>query len=369
MGAQTIRSSYFKFVDITFLTTVAEVPFISAPNEGCSHLWWDQCVLTGYGRAEAANDDAVLRLADTEHVTLTNCTGSDGGNTLTFGGSISDYKGHLIVRGCDCDHNTADFMEYNGYVCLITGNRYYGTTKPGGAFQHGDHIQSNMSARQVVIRNNLLYAGRDQGNKFGGFDSTGHGFDGAVNQIYYDVALVSNVYALAANEAVNLHFETNYKEFNNILIENNTFYGGSTTFEIHASCPATDVIVRNNIFYGGGADAQGPATGFTFTTNHHTTSGDPLFTDVSGGDFTIGALSPCRSAGTAGASTRDIRSYDRHPTTPDLGAYEYQDYDAVPDYTTMIVLGRRLLRYSMRTTTVLARSSSPRRPGTLPISA
>jgi hypothetical protein len=361
-----IRSNFLKFVNCSFYSD--RISTGALRNSLSHHFWVHRCKFTGIGRDYTGSpylDAYFIRMArstaeadgtDGEHCTATECECSDIGTFIAVG--ISTYRGygHHIIRGNYIHHCAADAMNYEGYDILISGNKHQTNTKPQGAVeptQHCDHIQSNMAAEQVVIRNNLLYDGKDQGNKFGGFANIGFGYgmrtqvggvgDGEDYMTYEDIALLNNVYHLNTSyDTVNLRFEgyATYKTFSNILIEHNSFVNGSTTFTYHEDVEAADVVIRNNILYGGAVDT-GPVDGFTFSNNHWTGDDDPLLVDPANGDFTIGALSPCRSAGTAGASTRDIRSYDRHPTTPDLGAYEYQDYDAVPDYTTMIVLGIR----------------------------
>ena len=97
--------------------------------------------------------------------------------------------------------------------------------------------------------------------------------------------------------------------------------------------------IRNTVFVGNRGGIQNYQSGATVTSDfnifwnngwpyHNVTQGphdqmaDPLFRDVTRGDFRLQETSPCLDAGTTeGAPAVDIRGMSRD-ATPDIGAYE-----------------------------------------------
>ncbi len=315
----SLRSSYIKFKNISFdLSTSASDAVISSQY---THFWFDNCIFTGFGRDEPSNNASAIRLYDdSEYAVIENSEFSE----MSLGATLS--AGNYIVRNNYVHHVTADGFGYNGRNILITGNLIHDNHLPPGGDQHCDFISSNEGADQVILRNNRAYNGDHQGIKLGGYN------DGRY-QLYSNIAVINNQFALGAKGSVNVRLEgtTKGKRFTNVLMEYNTIWNGSSIFIIEPDVSATNIYFRNNIV-GPKEVADMSAYGdlvidyncynVSPVTGAGSVAGDPLFTDVTAWIFTLENSSPCiGKADTSSGISYDI-GFSPRGMMPDMGAFE-----------------------------------------------
>ena len=311
----TIRSSYIKFEDMFFRADRVQDPVINSTD--VTHLWFSGCTFVGVGKDVTDNRVCAVRfyrLTGSSEITgrfscVENCIMHD------MDTGVKATNGESIIRGNLIYDLTSDGIGYDGENVLITGNTIHDNHVPPGGSQHCDFIQSNVGANNIVIRNNYCYNGDAQGNKFGGWSDR--------SQVYTNIAFVGNVMATGDKGSANFRFEgaAKGKRFENILVEHNTIWNGSSTFVIEASLDAENIVVRNNIFGPKPVSVQSMA-GVSMVANHTAHSGDPIFVDAANWDFRLNASSPCIDKGTSNISTAvDLRGVPRG-SSPDLGAYE-----------------------------------------------
>lgn len=316
----SLRSSYIKFKDLAFdLSTSATDAVISSEY---THFWFDNCIFTGFGRDEPANNASAVRLYnDSEYAVIENSEFSE----MSLAATLS--AGNYIVRNNFVHHVTADGFGYNGSNILITGNLIHDNHLPPGGDQHCDFISSNEGADQVILRNNTAYNGDHQGIKLGGYN------DGRY-QLYSNIAVINNQFALGANGSVNVRLEgtAKGKHFTNVMIEYNTIWNGSSIFIIESDVAATNIYFRNNIvgpkevadmFVYSDLEIDYNCYNLSPSTGANSVVGDPQFADELAWDFTLDSSSPCiGKADTSSGILYDI-GFSPRGTIPDMGAYEY----------------------------------------------
>jgi len=311
-----LRSPYLKFIGITF----------DKSNIGSSaghHYWFNNCTFIGIGKDNPKNlTDALAFKYDSNHIVVENSTIHDAsvGVTATTSG--------IILRNNHVYDQTSDGFDYDGNDILITGNIIHNTKQPIGGTQHCDFIASNSGANQVIIRNNLCYDGMHQGIKLGGFN------DGR-DQPYFNIAIINNEIALNKDlGSVNFRFQgqTNGQRFDNILVEFNTFWNGSSIFIIASDINAQDAVIRNNIFgpksvqdmsnYGqfiidNNIYNQNPATGINSLVD------DPGFNSVENWNFSLMDNSPCINKADISSNIYYDINWSIRNSMSDIGAYEF----------------------------------------------
>lgn len=316
----SLRSSYIKFKDLYFdLSTSADDSVISSQY---THFWFDNCNFTGFGRDEPANNASAIRLYnDSRYAVIENSEFSE----MSLAATLS--AGNYIIRNNYVHHVTADGFGYNGSNILITGNLIHDNHLPPGGDQHCDFISSNEGADQVILRNNTAYNGDHQGIKLGGYN------DGRY-QLYSNIAVINNQFALGANGSVNVRFEgaAKGKHFTNVMIEYNTIWNGSSIFIIEPDVAATNIYFRNNIVGPKEVADMSVYDDLVIdyncyylypSTGANSVVGDPQFTDELVWDFTLQNSSPCiGKADTSSGILYDI-GFSPRGTIPDMGAYEY----------------------------------------------
>lgn len=315
--AGSLRSSYLKFVGVTFdLSSAVTDAIISSQY---THFWFDDCTAVGFGKDEPANDTAAFRFYNSsEYVVIENSEIHDSalGATLT--------AGNYIFRNNHVYEVTSDGIGYDGDNILISNNLIHDNLIPDGGSQHCDFISSNTSGDQIVLRNNTCYNGSHQGIKMGGY------MDGR-DQPYSNVAIVNNLFAKVVDSAVNIQFLNFGQRYSNVLVEHNTFWNGSNVFLVRDNAILEAIVVRNNIFGPNAVSSYSlPQLDMDYNcfnsgvaSGSHSVTGDPQFIGEESWNFDLEATSPAIGKGYDFSNiTYDINWALRSTTTPTMGAYE-----------------------------------------------
>ncbi len=228
-------------------------------------------------------------------------------------------NGNSVVKNEDNALTPADILD--------------GFTITGGSGDYGGgilNINSSPSYTNLVITGNNV-------NWYGG----GMLIAGAATTPRITNVLISSNSAVGYGGGVN---NSSSPVFTNVTISGNTAYGGSEWNEVGTAA------IRNSVIYGNGVNGQlndvqnslvqnQTNTAYTNAANHNLpTDTDPLFTDPDGGNYSPLSESPVINKGNntlfdgLGADTKDLVGNTRlFDTTVDMGAYECQILQPVPD--------------------------------------
>jgi hypothetical protein len=292
--------------------------------------------------AASTNATAVL-----DGFTITGGNANTGGGNQDRGGGILMLAGsNSTVRNCTFAYNRCTFGGGAGYInasgptftdCVFLGN--IGGSF-GGAFDQATNVTTQFMRCQF-ISNSAARAGAVEsfGNSaptftnclFRGNTATGAGGGGAL-WIGSNSNVTVRLCTITGNNATvnfaGIHNTGTNATVTNCIIYGNTGPGGSQT--VNQQINAAGGV--NNVSY---SNVQG---GFAGTAN---INANPLFENQAGGDFRLGAGSPCIDAGNnaavAGGVTTDLAGQPRFVDDPsvtdtgagtppivDMGAYERQ---------------------------------------------
>ncbi len=269
------------------------------------------------------------------------------------------YAGNLRIT--QVDHlETYRFYITGGGIILVfrdntTDNNLLSPTHPAyHTSDHCDYIANDaMDARNIVIRNNLMYGGESQGLKLDGIGSSQrrHFFK-------RDIAIINNCFAGTDRSGRLIYM--NYRgsgstspvdlrsilHYEGIVIAHNTIYKPATgnvraelTMDLENPNIA-NMLIKNNIigeYYTGdwwidssriGAMDYNCYTGTTYSAagaerNVHSIIGNPLFVNTMIYDYNLQAGSPAKGEATPSlAIPYDIGWNPRNAILPSIGCYE-----------------------------------------------
>ena len=175
----------------------------------------------------------------------------------------------------------------------------------GGGVQIYNQYVGDAQASRNIVRNNIIrdlvlsadtridgiIVGRGVGNKI-------------YNNLIYGISGPANTFGIQVYHGTDTE------------IYNNTVYGIGRT-GIHLETGSTNAVLRNNISYGSGTAFQNNGSGTTLSNNLF--DSNPLFADVSSGNFQLQAGSPAIDTGVAiGLVSQDLVGIHR----PQGGAYD-----------------------------------------------
>ncbi len=284
-----------------------------------------------------------------------NPDGFFNGNGIASDGRYNGKNHHLTIRNCKVYNCAGAGISaiHSDYVtvenCEVYNNAWYSLYGNSGiTFYQLYNFDSNPGIRNV-IRNNVVYNNRmdvpwiefceiTDGNGII-IDDSRNTQNGSTNGIYTGRTLVENN-VVYENGGRGIHvFESN-----KVDVLNNTTYANGQSTEIDDGeitvIFADDVQVRNNIIYAKTGERlnkiDGTNVSFDFNLNFNSTlfdqvgnnsiSGDPLFADLTGKDFSLDAGSPAIDGGTdapGSYATTDITGTPRPVgALPDMGAFE-----------------------------------------------
>jgi hypothetical protein len=171
-----------------------------------------------------------------------------------------------------------------------------------------------------------MYNGDHQGIKFGA------GLP--VRKDFLNIAVVNNLLALGANGTVNMRFENTSRDihFDNVLVEHNTIWDGTSMFIIEPDPDANNMVVRNNIYGPKSVDDMSMFSQFDIdyncysagtATGPNSVTGDPQFENSGDWNFALNGSSPAKNRGNYFSNVKyDINWNSRNLTNPSMGAYE-----------------------------------------------
>jgi hypothetical protein len=315
----SLRSSYIKFKDVTFNLTSSVTDSIISHQE--THFWFDGCTAIGFDKDAANNNAAALRFyTASDYIVVEDSTFYD----MSIG--VQVLAGNSIVRNNHIYDLTADGIGYDGNNIFISNNLIHDNHLPVGGDQHCTFLACNTGAAMVVIRNNTMYNGDHQGIKFGA------GLP--VRKDFFNIAVVNNLIALGADGTVNIRFENTSRDihFDNVLVEHNTVWDGTSMFIIESDPDANNMVVRNNIFGPKSVDDMSMFSQFDIdyncyssgtATGPNSVTGDPQFANSGNWNFVLNGSSPAKNRGNYFANIKyDINWNPRNLTNPSMGAYE-----------------------------------------------
>ncbi len=191
----------------------------------------------------------------------------------------------------------------------------------GGAYHdnagYGIHIFNSLSSSvsDNTVRNTRVFANNTQGGNGGVILSSGSNNSAYNNLIYNN-----------AEDGLDIDYRCNGCSAYNNTIYNNSRWG----MQLGANVLVMNTTVKNNIVYGN-LNAIRDKGSFTNASNNMTSN--PLFANVSEGDFSLQPASGAIAAGENLSSifTTDILNNLRSTTRPfDLGAYAFNSTAATP---------------------------------------
>ncbi len=267
------------------------------------------------------------------------------------GQSFTMKQGVSIYGGFPNNHNRADMTHRNwvSHLTTLQGNGSSvvkndgnvltatdildGFTITGGSGDYGGGILNAASSPSYT---NLVITGNNV-NWYGG----GMLIAGASTAPRITNVLITSNSAAGYGGGVN---NSSSPVLTNVTISGNTAYGGSEWNEVGTAA------IRNSVIYGKGVNGQlndvqnslvqnQTNTAYTSAANHNLpTDTDPLFTDPDAGNYSPLYESPVINKGKntlfdgLGADTKDLAGNTRlFDTTVDMGAYECQILQPVPD--------------------------------------
>jgi hypothetical protein len=195
---------------------------------------------------------------------------------------------------------------------------------------HCVHIFESSTPKplRVTLRNNIVH---NCGLGGSGDSSSAIVMNGTNHLIYNNI-----LYALLAH-GINTAPST---AVSGLGIYHNTIHGtGSVHSAIANNSGQTGMVISNNLIYQANKNIDNLASGTVFQTNFCTTlttgcefSGDPLFVNPAGRNYSLQATSPALNAGTTiAAVTTDFLGVTRpQGTAYDIGAYERLGGDTTP---------------------------------------
>jgi len=307
-----------------------------------------------------------------DHLTISSCTFINNGTKNQDTGDRSTIGltriAHVVIEDCNIDYQgrsgTEGVLDYaiqfadecsNGIVrrCHIKG-------AAKGAISIGNPIESKWEIYGNIIddwgdRPSITYP-----NKSLNGIAVGLG-----NGIYRpgDVYIYNNLFLNgpathgASGRDAALYLES--REYKSIFVANNIFYNNEGIFDIYWFANVSQKEVKNNSFFRGSGnsvnyfgtiyDYSHIAGDFTGTFQHDKNfvdgnmNEDPLFKDVSAGDYTLSSLSPCIDNGVAVNMTTD-KSGNAVPVGEsfDIGPFEFQG--SVPPVTQSTPTGLMILQ-------------------------
>lgn len=231
----------------------------------------------------------------TENIEVQQNGASGNGITQSSGGivlnvKVSDAGGAGVVgtQGSKCSRSEITGTSANGYSSannnggLVTGNYIHDLTGVG--------VLGSAASQVMLVEFNVIDTCSDRGIHFSGAPAaspTWEGFAVRNNTVYANGN--SGLEVTDADAPVNL--------VNNILSENGNA-AGEFNVEWVAGSAEMSGVHDNNCFFSSGGGGSANLSGLTATATEATT--DPLFTNPSGGDFSLGAASPCKATGFPG---------------------------------------------------------------------
>jgi hypothetical protein len=315
----SLRSSYIRFKDVHFNLSSSVTDSIISSQ--WTHFWFEGCTAIGFGKDAADNNAAALRFSTaSDYIVVEDSTFYD----MSIG--VQVLAGNSIVRNNHIYDLTADGIGYDGNNILISNNSIHDNHLPAGGDQHCDFIACNTGAAMVVIRNNTMFNGDHQGIKFGA------GLP--IRKDFLNIAVVNNLLALGVNGSVNMRFENTSRDihFDNVLVEHNTVWDGTSIFIIESDPDAKNMVVRNNIFGPKSVADMSMFSQFDIdyncysagtATGPNSIAGDPQFVNSGNWIFELDGSSPAKNRGNYFSNVKyDINWNPRNLTSPSMGAYE-----------------------------------------------
>ena len=242
-----------------------------------------------------------------------------------FGGGIMFAWSHPTVINCTISNNTSNWGG-GGVFGLESGFTLKETTvsdNASGGGGGGIFVWGPLYGTEPPVIEDCMVTGNETGSNGGGI-----GLDEEVDAIITRTYVVENH---AAQYFSGISVYGSDVSLNKLTISGGTSGGGGVMgISEGAHVELTNSIVWNNSGENNFGSTDGTGTlnitysdidgGFDGEGNIDT---DPLFTDASGGDYSITPDSPCKDAGTAdtdGDGVDDVTDYNG--SAPDMGAFE-----------------------------------------------
>ncbi len=254
------------------------------------------CVGEGIYIGGAENENGVAGhdqiLIENNHVYRCGSGGGEGD-----GIDMKDGNTNVVIRG-----NLVHDNPKRGIVLMsastVEKNRCYNNGSEGISYSN---YWGTRAHDGCAIRNNVLYNNGNGSTGYQGSNITvGHGPSG--------------------------EFRGDAANITNVSVCNNTCYQGkSRNIYFTGASSMSNVSIRNNIAYGSSSNISVSGTPAGTYLNDHNHTADPLAVSAAGGDFHLGAASPCRDAGVTLSGFADDYEGNARPQGAlwDIGAYEY----------------------------------------------
>ena len=283
----------------------------------------------------------------THHIIIDNCDGRMSGRFVHIEGypdQTGSYTHDITVRYCDVTTpafigNQNDFV-YAQYMAGLTIENNNVDISNNDTSPHNDMVQTFWVDGPVIVRNNYFEHSdtklrNSQGIFFENHEGTFEVYNNIIvmpnsldGKIYWKVSSLNNAHTIIYSNVSYGRSGSLIKTTDpNAVIKNNILYStgyqsnGSTYMLEFNGVSGSGADVANNLFY----DPAGNMNNMNSGTNQNGVEGNPLFTNISGRDFTLQTGSPAIDAGATLQSPYnvDIIGTSR-PQGPlfDIGAYE-----------------------------------------------
>jgi len=278
--------------------------WIRAANAANDNITFQELTIKDYKRSSTGDGGAVFLLSGCNTIAFTNVTfdNCDPYNSTYSGGAI--YLGGntgVTITGCTFTGSNgstfgscvSDRSATSLSTITISKCTFYNNSASYGSAIYLEFASTTLSATNCLFYDNTTTAG-------GCLDFTGIGTTTVTN-----CTIAQNT-----GDQVKTWTSGTYNMKNVIAYGNNADYD----FE-----DIGGTINLTNCFYGGAGDLS------IGGSNTSGVTGNPLFTNAAGGDFSLQSTSTARDAGTStGAPADDIIGTTRDGS-PDIGCYEYAD--------------------------------------------